>query len=187
MEKSEIRRQMKKLRRELSDAEILSRSQAICSRLMRLPIFEHAKELFVYLDCKGEVSTRPLIEEAWRRNWKLAAPRVLSRGFEPPQMAFYYISSYEEIAPGYYGIPEPVTEEKAETEDALLVVPGVGFDKSCSRCGYGEGFYDCYLREHPHHPSVALAFDFQIVDQVPAGPLDVRPQILITESAVYQS
>ena len=44
-------------------------------------------------------------------------------------MKYYYITSYDDLAPGYYDIPEPVTEIEATEEDAFLIVPGVGFDK----------------------------------------------------------
>ncbi len=185
MEKSEIRRQMKQLRRELTDAEILKRSQVICESVLKMDEFKKAKELFVYMDCKGEVSTKPLIRKALSRGMKVAAPKVLSSDHEDCEMAYYYIRSLKDVALGYYNIPEPVTDRIADTEDALLIVPGVGFDRNCNRCGYGQGFYDRYLHAHPHHPTVALAFDFQIVDFIPANNTDIRPQILVTESAVY--
>lgn len=201
MEKSEIRRMVKERRRELPEEVLLEKSRRICETVMGFDAFRLAEEVFVYMDCKGEVSTKPLIEEAWRLGKQVAAPKV-----EGEDMQYYYISSFEDVADGYFHVPEPVTgclaDGKAADEDrsgesadlirphepegprVLLIVPGVGFDKTRNRCGYGKGFYDRYLAAHPEVTTVALAFDFQIMDDVPVRPEDIRPQILVTESRV---
>ncbi|MCD7745896.1 MAG: 5-formyltetrahydrofolate cyclo-ligase [Lachnospiraceae bacterium] len=201
MEKSEIRRMVKERRRELPEMVLLEKSRRICETVIAFDAFQLADEIFVYMDCKGEVSTKPLIEEGWRLGKKVAAPKV-----EGEDMRYYYISSYEDVADGYFHVPEPVTgrlaeENSKDTERAseatdltshdepdcprvLLIVPGVGFDRRRNRCGYGKGFYDRYLAAHPEYKTVALAFDFQIVDEVSVRPEDIRPQILVTESRV---
>ena len=50
--------------------------------------------------------------------------------------------SYADVHPGYFHIPEPDAVNPAQDEEALLIVPGVGFDAKRHRCGYGKGFYD---------------------------------------------
>lgn len=182
MEKKEIRSMILE-RRKMADADTLQAdSLAICRRLMQMPVFQKASVIYVYMDCKGEVSTRPLLETAWGCGKRTAAPRVTG----PGEMRYYYISSYNDVAPGYYGIPEPVDGlAQAREEDALVIVPGVAFDKMRHRCGYGQGFYDRYLQAHPFHSTAALAFAFQLVDEIPADDHDVRPQVLITEKEIY--
>ena len=91
----------------------------------------------------------------------------------------------DQLEPGYFEIPEPTTGVPAEDEEAILIVPGVAFDRNRHRAGYGQGFYDRYLEKHPHHKTVAVAFDFQIVDEVPSEPTDICPQMVITESEIY--
>lgn len=181
MEKTEIRRKIRAWRKEADPAFLEEASAAICERILRMPAFAEADTVYVYMDCKGEVSTRPLLETAWRLGKKTAAPRVTG----PGQMRYYYISSYEDVAPGYYGIPEPVTGREALKERALLIVPGVAFDRMRHRCGYGQGFYDRYLAAHTQHPTIALAFSFQILPEIPSGELDIRPQMVVTEKEVY--
>lgn len=100
-------------------------------------------------------------------------------------MDFYEIRDFSTIAPGTFGVPEPQNQDICNVADALLLVPGVGFDKKRHRVGYGKGFYDRYQSHHPHHPTIAIAFDFQVFDQVPFDTLDVTPQCLITETAIY--
>lgn len=180
MEKKDIRKQVFDGRKKLTARELEQKSRIICGKIMGMNAFERAKAIYVYMDCKGEVSTKPLIEAAWRLGKKVAAPRVCG-----DEMAYYYITSYGDVAPGYYDIPEPVTGEIATDEDALLIVPGVGFDAKRHRCGYGKGFYDRYLTAHPGHRTVAAAFDFQLVEEVPSEPHDILPQYLVTEERFF--
>lgn len=181
MEKKEIRKEIFK-RRKLADAAVSEKnSRIICRKVIETEAFLHASVIYVYMDYNGEVSTKLLIEEAWRMGKRVAAPKVTA----PGKMKYYYISSYGDVAPGYFQIPEPVTEAEANEEDALLIVPGVAFDKNRHRCGYGQGFYDRYLERHTKHTTIAVAFDYQIVDEVPAGPYDIFPQKLITEKEIY--
>ena len=182
MEKKEIRKVVFGRRREADPRKLLADSEIICKKVMETEAFQNASAVYVYMDCKGEVCIKPLLETAWRLGKKTAAPRVTG----PGEMRYYYISSYDDLAPGYYQIPEPVTQEEAHDETALLIVPGVAFDKNRHRCGYGQVFYDRYLAAHTSHPTIALAFDFQIMEEVPADAFDRLPQILITEKEVFQ-
>lgn len=177
MNKKEIRKVVFQRRKEADPAVMEENSRVICEKIMESPLFQKADSLYVYMDCKGEVSVKTLLEAAWRLGKKTAAPRVTG----PGQMKYYYIHSYDDLAPGYYDIPEPVTQEEAKDEQALLIVPGVAFDRNRHRCGYGQGFYDRYLSAHPQHATIAIAFDFQIMDEVPADEHDIFPQVLITE------
>ncbi|MCD7820493.1 MAG: 5-formyltetrahydrofolate cyclo-ligase [Lachnospiraceae bacterium] len=170
---------VKERRKGLPEAFLTEKSRKICDAVLKLPDFQNAETIYVYMDCKGEVSTKPLIEAAWRLGKKVAAPKV-----EGEDMSYYYITSYADIADGYFHVPEPVTKELAEDEEAFLLVPGVGFDLNRNRCGYGKGFYDRYLAAHTRHVTAAIAFDFQIVDEIPVRPEDIRPMYLFTESRI---
>lgn len=181
MEKKEIRKEVFRQRKAADPSDLERRSAKINQTIIGMSAFQEADTVYVYMDCKGEVSVRPLLETAWAMGKKTAAPRVTG----PGQMKYYYITSYDDVVPGYYDIPEPVTEIEAQEERALLIVPGVGFDRDRHRCGYGQGFYDRYLAAHPQHTSIAIAFDFQVFDGVPFEETDVAPELLVTESAVY--
>lgn len=180
MEKKDIRKQVFAARRALSEQELTVHSQMICERILQMDEFRDAKTVYVYMDCKGEVSMRPLIETAWKLGKTVAAPKV-----QGDDMTYYEIASYDDVAPGYYDIPEPLTGREASDESALLIVPGVGFDCARCRCGYGKGFYDRYLSKHTGHVTVAAAFEFQMVDEVPCTPYDIAPQYLVTEDRFF--
>ena len=180
--KKEIRKEVFKRRREADPAVLAKESEMICRKIIESPQFQKADSVYVYMDCKGEVSIKLLLETAWKQGKRTAAPRVTG----PGEMKYYYFHSYEDLKPGYYDIPDPVTGEEAHDEQALLIVPGVAFDRNRHRCGYGQGFYDRYLSKHTSHFTEALAFEFQMMEEVPTEPTDLLPDVVITEKTIYR-
>lgn len=179
--KQAIRKEVYKRRKEAFSEQIIQDSHQIFLAFRRLPAFLQSKWIFVYMDCKNEVKTGEIMEEAWKMGKRVAAPRV-----EGKDMIFYEITSPDDLEPGYFGIMEPkIGQKKAETEEGLLVMPGVAFDKKRQRIGYGGGFYDRYLEKHPGFYKAAVAFEFQMFSQVPTEPTDIQPDILLTEKAIY--
>lgn len=174
--KKEIRKKIFAARRACTDAQVKEWSQAITRRVAALPAFRRAERILVYADYNHEVMTGYLIEEAWKAGKEVAVPKVVGK-----DMVFYKLTDFSQLEPGYFGIPEPARGEIVEWPQALMLMPGVAFDRNNNRCGYGGGFYDRYLETHPEVERVALAFDFQIVDAVPTEPTDICPQIVVTE------
>ena len=184
MEKKDIRKQVFAQRAKTSEAFVQQQSSLIAGKIFALPQFQDASCIYVYMDYNKEASTRPIIEEAWRLGKKVAAPKVFGE-----DMRYFYIHSYDDVAPGYFNIPEPDETrnlEEAADETALLLVPGVAFDKDRHRCGYGKGFYDRFLAAHPGFTTVAAAFEFQLFDAVPFEETDILPQMLVTEQKIYR-
>lgn len=182
MEKKAIRKEIFAKRKLLTQEEIQKDSHKITEKILAMEAYQRAKTVYVYMDCKGEASTKELIEAALRDGKKVAAPKVYG-----DDMKYFYFTSYEDIEPGYFGVPEPKeTLPLADDEEALLIVPGVAFDEKRHRCGYGKGFYDRYLSIHTKHRTVAIALDFQVVEAVPCDEFDVLPQVLCTPTAIYQ-
>lgn len=180
MEKKDIRKLIFAKRRQLSVEELTEKSAMICKKIMETAQWREADCIYAYMDCKGEVCMRPLLTSAWEQGKRVAVPKVFGS-----EMRFFYITSYEDVAPGYYDIPEPVGGEEAFCETALMIMPGVAFDEKLHRCGYGGGFYDRFLTVHKELRTIAPAFDFQIVPEVPAAAFDISPQMLITETKIY--
>ena len=180
MEKKEIRKLVFAERRRLSSEELEEKSRVICEKIMATEQWKEASCIYAYMDCKGEVCMRTLLTSAWAEGKRVAVPKVFGT-----EMRFFYINSYEDVAPGYYDIPEPVGGEEAFCETALMIMPGVAFDEKLHRCGYGGGFYDRFLKIHRGLKTIAPAFDFQIVPEVPAEAFDISPQMVITETNVY--
>jgi 5-formyltetrahydrofolate cyclo-ligase len=89
------------------------------------------------------------------------------------------IKSLTELKAGTYGIPEPpdVPQNCLNADELdLVVVPGVAFDRSNNRLGRGAGYYDRFLLELPAAtPTIALAYDLQVVDALPGLEPHDRP------------
>ena len=100
-------------------------------------------------------------------------------------MEFYYVQRIDDLEKGYSGIWEPVTKKKAKGDSVLVLLPGSAFDRNRNRIGYGKGFYDKYLIKHQQYRTLALAFEFQVVDSIPTDSYDMRPDGIITEENYY--
>ena len=178
--KQDIRNRVLKLRNNLSKKEWEEKSQKIVENVTAHPVFLSAEEIYCYVDFRNEVGTKRLIEKCWEMNKKVAVPRI-----EGSKMEFYYIKSWSDVRSGHWGILEPYTDQRAEANLACVITPGAVFDKCRNRIGYGRGYYDTYLYNHPSYNTIALAFDLQILDDIPFEEHDIRPQMIITEEHIY--
>ena len=179
-QKKELRREIQRLRKAHTDEEIHTMSLAVKEQILELSEYREAKVLYAYMDYKHEVETRDLIRSAWTQGKRVAVPKVLGQ-----EMRFFYITSFEEdLEEGSFGIQEPKESAPAEAENALLLMPGVAFDRMRHRVGYGGGFYDRFLEQHPKLTTVALAFEFQVREEVPFEEFDIRPAKVVTEKRV---
>lgn len=164
-------------------------SQAICRRLMALPEFAAAGCVMSYVDFSSEVHTRPLLRTLWEEGRTVVVPYCAG-----DELGLFRLESFDELAPSRFGIPEPRGELRARAErraDAaeleLVVVPGLAFDRRGARLGFGRGYYDRFLRRlRPQTLRIGLAFECQLVEQVPLLAHDVPMHMVITESAVYR-
>lgn len=176
-QKKQLRGEIRKLRKSHTDEEIHQMSLAVLERVQALLEYQEAEVVYAYMDCRHEVETRDLIRLAWKEGKRVAVPRVCGQ-----EMKFYYITSFEDdLEDGSFGIREPKEKNPAYVEDALLLMPGVAFDEKRHRVGYGGGFYDRFLEAHPDLVTIALAFEFQVKEEVPFETFDIRPARVITE------
>ena len=88
----------------------------------------------------------------------------------------------EDLKPGAYGIEEPTGELFTDYADIdFIVVPGVAFDRNGNRLGRGKGYYDRLLPRIPSAHKAGICFPFQLVEEVPAEPFDIRMDEIITQ------
>ena len=178
--KKDIRKKICAARKQCSEEQIEKMSRKITEKVISLPVFEQENKILVYADYNHEVVTRYLIEEAWQAGKEVAVPKVVGK-----DMVFYKLTDFSQLEPGYFQIPEPVSGEIVDWPEALMIMPGVAFDRENHRVGYGGGFYDRYLEKHPKLKRVAVAFEFQMMPEVPTEPTDICPHIVVTEESVY--
>lgn len=177
--KKMTRNTIKEMRLALKKEEVMECSKACVSKVLQFPELIEAKTVCVYMPTGNEIDTAEIIRYCKENGKRLAAPRV-----NGDTMEFYYFTDETDMEQGAYDIWEPTGTEAVEDEESLVIMPGVAFDLSCNRIGYGKGYYDRYLSAHPHMKKVALAYDFQIVGRIKREVHDVRPDVVVTESRV---
>ena len=169
MDKAALRRRIREKKRAMSEEEISLRSEKLGMLFLQSEAYKNAETVYGYLPYNQEVRTVPMLEQALRDGKRVAVPKVYG-----DTMKFIYLEDLSRVAKSDMGIPEPVADVPvAEDKTALVLMPGLAFTKQGDRMGYGGGFYDRFLAEEPDHPTLALCYDFQIVDSLPTEAFDI--------------
>lgn len=169
MNKKELRAQIKAAKKAMPPEQIDSLSRDLCRQFLETEEYKNAKTVYGYLPYNQEVRTWALLEQALKDGKKVAVPKVYE-----DEMRFIYMDDLTAISDGYCGIPEPIADEPvAHDPTALVLMPGLAFDKEGHRIGYGGGFYDRFLEDEPGHPTVALCYNFQILDYLDTEEHDI--------------
>ena len=160
---------------------------AIKKSLFGLEIFQNSKSILMYVSFRSEVDTISHLDEILDLGKKLIVPLVDSK---LKTLTLYEIRSASELEPGYMGIHEPKAGAAriVNINDIdLAVIPGTGFDPKGNRLGYGGGYYDRLLADTEKHiPTIALSFEEQITDEIPAEPHDIKMDIIITAERIIE-
>ena len=169
MDKKELRAQIRKLKRAMTEEQIVEASARLGELFIETPEYKAAKTIYGYLPYNQEVRTVPMLEQALRDGKKVAVPKCYG-----DEMRFIYMDDLSKVAPGYADIPEPIADDPvAEDKTALVLMPGMAFTEKGDRMGYGGGFYDKFLAAEPEHPTVALCYAFQMVESLPTEEYDI--------------
>ena len=184
--KQRLRKQILAQRNSLSPEQVATKSNSIASRLFSLPEYRQATSVMAYADFRNEVRTGLILDHILAQGKKLFLPvtQVPEKRLLPAQVS----DLAKDLAPGTWGITEP-TENcprlKNYHDIDLVIVPGLVFDRSGNRLGYGGGFYDRFLPQVKKEAVlVALAFEMQMKKQIHPGYYDVSMDLLITERRI---
>ena len=132
--------------------------------------YKNAKSIYGYLPYNQEVRTVPMLEQAIKDGKRVAVPKVFG-----DEMKFIWMDDLTAVSKGYAGIPEPIEDGPiADDPGALVLMPGLAFDPQGHRIGYGGGFYDRFLANEPNHPTLALCYEFQMLDHLETEPFDIN-------------
>lgn len=174
------------MREALSEDEMLNRGYIVMEKTVAHYDFRKAKNILAYMHTGSEVRTDGIIAYGLMLGKKVYVPRVREK-----EMAFHEIRDINECTPGFMGILEPpedapvfAFDKETEKEDTLMILPGLAFDKKGGRLGYGGGFYDRYLAEHPNCIKMGIAYDFQFIGEVVKDEHDIPVDILITDQRI---
>lgn len=176
--KEQIREAMLDKRINLSQEEVLKSSQSCASQLFSLNEYKEAKTIYIYAAFRNEIDTKMIIEDALSQSKQVGLPISYPEG----HMEFYEVFDLSDLQKGRYGILEPRPDILLQSQDALMIVPGVAFDIRKHRIGYGGGYYDRYCNIHPDLYKIGLSYDFQIIDAIAMEKHDQGVDLVITPS-----
>jgi len=182
VDKVSFRKIVLKKRNALSEDFIQSASVQIENRFLTLIELKSIRIIGMFAAFRSEVRTLNLARRLIALGKTVVFPKTL---IDQDRLEFRVVTNPEEqLKPGVWNIPEPMDglQVMPYSELELIVTPGAAFDRKGNRIGYGGGFYDRVFAGAPKALRVALAFDMQMVDEVPADSHDLPVHLAITET-----
>lgn len=180
LSKNEIRLIMKSSLNSLSQEEYQDLNLNLYLKFIKLEILKKVKNIMIYYSVRKEVETVSIIEFLLKLGKIVALPVCT-----PEQdLDVAVINDLDQLRPAPYGLMEPgpgaVLLDSIELE--LVIVPGVAFDEKGFRLGHGAGYYDRFLSKIPNCFKMGMAYDFQLVPEVPIEKHDIPMDAILTPS-----
>lgn len=176
--KTSLRQQVRARLRTLTPEQRRADSQRICERLLTLPVWKQARIVLLFAPLHDEPDLWPTVAAALKEGKEVSLPKLDPAGFSYHASP---IKNLDDLGPGKFGILEPrhTSAAMALNRLDLVLVPGVAFDARGARLGRGKGFFDRLLAD-VRGTKCGVAFDEQLVDAVPVGPLDIPLNCILT-------
>lgn len=178
--KHALRRKMIARRRGLSRQERSEADAVIRMRAMRLSALQGSRIVMLYASTAEEIDLFPLMEALLANGHRIALPEITGKGV----MEARAFSSMDGLIEGAFGILTPAPECSAQIQPGeidLVIVPGTAFSPDGRRLGLGGGYYDRYLPRAKGAFRLALAYDIQVISEIPTGVYDAQVDCILTE------
>jgi len=179
-QKKQLRSQIKLRRSKLTEASRARMSQQIIQFLHEIDEFNQAKSVFCYISYLDEVETKPLISEFLKQKIALSVPKIMGK----TEMLAIPLKDLSDLEPDKMGILTPKSSQAAAEPFDIAITPGLGFTKRGERLGYGRGYYDRWFSKNEVKTKIGVAFEVQIVEELPLEETDMPLDILITEERI---
>ncbi|MFV0421988.1 5-formyltetrahydrofolate cyclo-ligase [Oleidesulfovibrio sp.] len=190
-DKAALRRMLITKRTELSPSQIASYGARAQLHLLEHRSWQDARQVLLYMPVRNEVPTGALLKDAWARGIEVLLPRCIPQC--DGEMCLAPCTCEGDLVAGRYGIAEPdpancpaVDLESGSFSPDIAIIPGVGFDRSGTRLGFGAGYYDRFLSLPAMQSTllIGLAYSFQVLPTLPSDPWDRPVTALCTEEAL---
>lgn len=180
-EKKRIRQYYKNRRSALTAMQVREKSEQICRRLLASAWYREAEVLYFYYPLGNEVNLLQAAQAALDDGKIVAFPKTLQEG-----IAFYQVEDLTAFAEGAFHVMEPCSDRRLTEGAPLILTPGVAFDKTGGRMGYGGGYYDRYGARCPGAVRIGIAYECQLAEKLPLEPHDIPMEAVITETNIYE-
>ena len=178
--KAVIRKQLRETLAAMGEADRHAKSAAACRLIATSAEFDAARVVMLYLSTPTEVDTASLALKCWQQNKSVVVPKV---SWDQRRMLPVEISSLKDAMTMTGPVREPVSGKPIPLDLIdLVIVPGLGFTPTGYRIGRGMGFYDRFLAQQEFiGTSCGLAFDDQLVPELPVLDHDIPLSMLVTD------
>ncbi|TKS70353.1 5-formyltetrahydrofolate cyclo-ligase [Collichthys lucidus] len=182
--KQALRKEIKRRVAAVTAEEKLRQSLVLSRKLFKHPKYVSCKRIAVFVNMDDEVRTEEIIKDVFRLGKSCFIPRYESRSSHMDMLKMKSLQDIQTLPLTSWNIRQPAEDDKSREEALatggldLILMPGLGFDRSGKRLGRGKGFYDTYLERCIRHPkgkpyTIALAFKEQLCQEIPVGDNDV--------------
>ncbi|WP_304681279.1 5-formyltetrahydrofolate cyclo-ligase [uncultured Clostridium sp.] len=182
MYKKVIREDIIKKRDNLSLDIKIEYDISIFNKLINSEAYKNSNKIFTYISFGNEIDTKEFIKYALNDGKEIYVPKTDKVNKE---MMAVRIHSLDNMIEDNWGILEPkyIDEEKICEDFDLIIIPGLAFDRNGNRIGYGGGYYDKYFSKIKNiNNKVALAYDFQILDNIQSEIHDIKVDYIISNN-----
>ena len=156
-----------------------SSTNTIFTILEEKDFFKSSEKIFIYVGFGSEITTETFIKK-WINKKQIFVPKI-----ENGKMNLIRLKSWDDLAPGHFGVLEPTSSDYYDGEIDLVITPSIAFDKNGYRLGYGKGYYDRYFTENEYRISVGLSYHKLLQENVPKEEHDKQVDIIITEEKTF--
>ena len=191
--KEDLRARMKKVRQDIPADVRAQEDETLTKIILGTELYESSEFILSYVSFGTEADTRALIRRAIRDGKRVYVPYVFPKS---GAMDFFLCEDLGKLRRNRLGIPEPEPDPAKlfpytthisldSAENCMVLVPGLAFDARLGRIGYGGGYYDRFLGSFRKKMAVGMAYNEQLVDEVPMGPDDIRLDLVVTPTQAY--
>ena len=182
--KKDIRSTILMKRSSMPLSEVIEKSKRIKEQVFHMEEYKEAKIILLYVSYDNEVCTHEMIKESLAMKKQVVVPKT---DMNNRTIICSSLTSWDNLIPGAYTIlelrQECINEVPPESID-LMIIPGVAFDSQGNRIGHGMGYYDRLLEKKMRTHCLGLAFEIQIVKNIPTEKHDVKVEKIVTEERI---
>ena len=181
-DKENLRSSLKKKRDALGKELRFKKSEKIADFLCEINEFKQSKTIFCYVSYKSEVETFSLINYILESDTDLFVPKIISR----TKMIAVKLDDIANLEFDDIGILTPKSNKILSEKVDTVITPGIGFTKKGGRLGYGRGYYDRWFSINEVKTKIGIAFEEQVVINLPLEKTDINMDIIITEKEIIK-
>ena len=180
--KAELRKRLRGVRKAMPASAAAERSMKIIATLEAHPAVVAAKTIALFwpIEVRKEVDLRAFDASLRQRGVRIAYPAIDP---ETDVMTMRFVDDLAGLEEQGYGFAEPPPDAPLAAELDVVIVPAIAVDPTGHRIGYGAGYYDRTIPKYaPPAVTIAVAYDWQLVAEVPATEHDVKVAWVVTDT-----